>query len=56
MPDSPAGGPDDGRAGRASDGGSAMRALETIGLSLVVIIFTVGLLLHLIGGTHYQRK
>jgi len=33
-----------------------MRALETIGFSLGVIAFTVGLLLFLIGGPNYRRN
>lgn len=33
-----------------------MRALETIGFSLAVIIITVGLLLFLMGGPHYGHK
>ncbi|SEG83428.1 hypothetical protein SAMN05216223_11476 [Actinacidiphila yanglinensis] len=33
-----------------------MRALETIGFSLLVIAICIGTLLFLMGGTHYQRK
>jgi hypothetical protein len=33
-----------------------MRALETIGTALVIMAFSVGLLLFLIGGTSYRRK
>lgn len=44
------------RGGIAREEGRGMRALETIGFSLVVIIFTVGLLLFLMGGPSYRRK
>jgi hypothetical protein len=33
-----------------------MRALETIGFSLVVIAFAIGLLLFMMGGPNYRRK
>jgi hypothetical protein len=33
-----------------------MRALETIGFSLLVIAFSVGLLLFMMGGPHYRHK
>lgn len=33
-----------------------MRALETIGFSLLVIAISVGLLLFCMGGPHYRHK